>query len=51
MEGAPREVYDPRSLIIFYLRILSINKNNFIPSWNIILIFMGNGWSGSGSDG
>jgi hypothetical protein len=33
------------------LRILSIDKNNFIPFWNIILISMGNGWSGGGSDG
>jgi hypothetical protein len=36
-------------MILFHLRILSIDKNNFIPF--MILIFMGKGWSGGGGDG
>jgi hypothetical protein len=36
---------------MFHLRILSMDKNNSIPFWNIILIVMGNRWSGSGGDG
>ncbi len=38
-------------IIIFHLGILSIDKYNFIPFWNIILIFMCDGWSGSGGNG
>jgi hypothetical protein len=46
--GGPVEY---KKIILFHLRILSVDKNNFIPFWNIILIFMGNGWSGGGGDG